>query len=180
MFTALKNRLPTFPQALSLFGLISLIIYGWTLLWFFWKLPSWEYFMNLDDLAIQFAYMMTIDLLESLTVLSLVLFPCVILPAKWFKDVFLSSGSLLAILGLGYLMYFSSHIASNDDSYPTNMVRLIPVVGLLILFSTFSSARIRFLRKLLEGLADRAVIFSYVFLPIGLVSLLIVIGRNIL
>jgi hypothetical protein len=180
MFTVLKNRLPALPQTLAIFGVISLIIYCWTLTWFFWKLPSWVYFMNLDQMAILLAYTMATNLLESLTVLSLMLILCLLLPAKWFKDVFLSSGSLLAILSLGYMMYFSSHLASNDDSYPTNMVRLIPVVGFLILVLTFFAARVSFLRKLLEGLADRAVIFSYIFLPMGLVSLLIVIGRNIL
>ncbi len=180
MFTALKNRLPALPQTLAIMGVISLIIYSWTLIWFFWKLPSWEYFMNLGEMTILFAYMMATSLLESLTVLFLMLALCVVLPAKWFKDVFLSSGTLLALLSLGYMMYFSSHIASNDDSYPTSMVRLIPVVGFLILALAFFASRVGFLRRLLEALADRAVIFSYIFLPVGLISLLVVIGRNIL
>ena len=180
MFPALKNRLPAFSQVFAVFGVISLIVYCWTLIWFFWKLPSWEYFMNLEELSTLFAYIMATNLLESLAVLLVVLFLCILLPAKWFKDVFLSSGASLVILSLGYLMYLSSHIASNDDSYPTNMVRLIPAVGLLILLLTFLATRVSILRRLLEGFVDRAVIFSYVFLPIGLVSLLVVIGRNLL
>jgi len=76
-------------------------------------------------------------------------------------------------------MYISSHIASNDDSYPTSIVRLIPVVGLLILVLAFLVGRIGLLRKLFEGLADRATIFSYIFLPIGFISLLVVIVRNV-
>jgi len=180
MFMTLKNRLPALSQILSIFGVIALLLYGWTLLWFFWKLPSWEYFMNLGEIATQVAYMMATNLLESLTVLFLMLFLCAVLPAKWFKDFFLSSGASLAILSLGYMMYFSSHIASNDDNYPTNMVRLVPLAGLLILLLAYFTARVGFMRRLLEGLADRAMIFSYIFLPAGLVSLLVVIVRNIL
>ena len=179
MLTVLKNRLPGLQQIIAVYGLISLIIYCWTLIWFFWKLPSWEYFMNMGEIAIVIAYAMATNFIESLTALLMLLFICVILPAKWLRDVFLSSGSLLVILSLGYMMYISSHIASNDDSYPTNIVRLIPVVGLLILVLAFLVGRIGFLQKLFEELADRAVIFFYIFLPLGFISFLVVMARNI-
>ena len=179
MFTALKNRFPSLQQILAIYGVISLIIFGWTLIWFFWKLPSWYYFMNMGEIATVFAYAMATNILESLTVFLMLLFPCVILPGKWFKDFFLSRGSSLVVLGLGYMMYISSHIGSDNDSYPTTVVRFIPVIGLLILLLTFLVGRIGFLQKLFEGLADRATIFSYIFLPVGFISLLIVIVRNI-
>ena len=83
------------------------------------------------------------------------------------------------ILGLGYVMYISLHITSNNDSYPTNIVRLIPFFGLLILILSFLAGRISLLRKLFEELADRATIFAYIFLPVGFISLLVVIARNI-
>jgi len=179
MFTILKNRFPALKQTLAIYGVISLIVYCWTIIWFFWKLPSWEYFMTLGEIATVFAYAMATNFLESLTVLLMPLFLCAVLPAKWFKDFFLSRGSSLAVLGLGYMIYISSNIGSNNDKYPANVVHFIPVIGLLILLLTFLIGRIIFLRKLFEGLADRATIFSYIFLPVGLISLLIVIGRNI-
>jgi len=179
MLTILKNRFPGLQQILAVYGLISLIIYCWTLIWFFWKLPSWENFMNMGEIAIVFAYAMAANFLESLIVLIMPLSLCAVLPAKWFKDFFLSRSASLVILGLAYMMYISSHIASNDDSYPTDIVRLIPVVGLLILILTFLVGRIGLLRKLLEGLAERATIFSYIFLPIGFISLLVIIIRNV-
>ncbi len=179
MLTILKNRFPGLQQILAVYGLISLIIYCWTLIWFFWKLPSWENFMNMGEIAIVLAYAMTTDFLESLIVFLMPLFICAVLPAKWFKDFFLSRSSSLVILSLAYMMYVSSHIASNDDSYPTSIVRLIPVIGLLILILTFLVGRIGLLRKLFEGLADRTTIFSYIFLPIGFISLVVVIARNV-
>ena len=179
MLTVLKNRFPSLQQMIAVYGLISLIIYCWTLIWFFWKLPSWEYFMNMGEIAIVIIYAMATNFLECLTVLLISLFLCAVLPAKWFKDVFLASGSFLVILSLGYMMYISSHIASNDDSYPTSIVHLIPFVGLLILVLAFLVGRIGLLRKLFEGLADLATIFSYIFLPIGFISLLVVIARNV-
>jgi hypothetical protein len=179
MLAKLKNRFPSFQQILAVYGLISLIVYGWTLIWFFWKLPSWEFFMTMGEIAIVLAYAMATNFLESLTVLLMPLFFCAVLPAKWFKDFFLSRGSSLVILGLGYMMYISLHITSNDDGYPTNIVRLIPIIGLLILILSFLAGRISLLRKLFEELADRAIIFAYIFLPVGFISLLVVVARNI-
>jgi len=179
MLAVLKNRFPRLHQILAVYGLISLIVYCWTLIWFFWKLPSWEYFMTTGEIAIVLAYAMATNFIESLTVLLMPLFLCAVLPAKWFKDFFLSRGSSLVILGLGYVMYISLHITSNNDSYPTNIVRLIPVIGLLILILSFLAGRISLLRKLFEELADRATIFAYIFLPVGFISLLVVVARNI-
>jgi len=135
--------------------------------------------MPMGEIAIVLVYSMATNFLECLTVVFMLLLLCVILPAKWFKEFFLSSGSSLLIFGLGYMMYISSHIASNTDSYPTNLVRLIPLVGFSILVLAFLVGRTRLLRKVFEQLADRATIFSYIFLPVGFLSLLVVVIRNI-
>ena len=50
------------------------------------------------------------------------------------------------------MMYISLHITSNDDSYPTNIVRLIPVIGLLILVLSFLAGRISLLHSSLKNL----------------------------
>jgi hypothetical protein len=162
------------------YGIISLIVYSWTLLEFFWRLPSWEFYMSVGDIAVQFAYSMATNFLESLTVLAGLLFLCAIVPARWFKDLFLSVGSLLVILGLAYFMYFAIHSTSRDDTYPTSLVRSAPAVAALILIVSMGLGRVPLIRRVMDGLADRATIFSYVLPPIGAVSLLIVIARNIL
>jgi hypothetical protein len=175
----LKNRLPSLQQILAVFGIILLIFYGWTLIWFFWKLPSWEYFLTLGEISTILAYSMATNLLESLAVLLVPLLISIILPKNWFKDFFISRASSLVILGLGYTMLITKYITSENDYYPQNLVRLLPLAGVLILVLTFLIDRIPLLHKLLGGLADRATIFSYIFAPLGLISLLVVIVRNI-
>lgn len=39
MFAILKNRFPDRQQILAVYGVISLVICSWTVLWSFWKLP---------------------------------------------------------------------------------------------------------------------------------------------
>lgn len=36
---------------------------------FFWKLPSWLYYASLGEIAIMYAYMVTVNLIESILVL---------------------------------------------------------------------------------------------------------------
>ena len=179
MFGSLKDRLPGIQQVLAVYGITALLIHGWTLIWLFWKLPSWEHFLTFGEMFAVFAYSMTTNLLESLVIMFALLSLSMILPRGWFKDAFLSRASWLVILALVYMMYIASHISSNNDSYPIGLVRLIPVFGVLILALSFFLGRISLTRNLVENLADRATIFSYIFLPLGLISLLIVIARNL-
>lgn len=176
---SLKNRFPTLSQILAVYGVIALMIYGWTLMWFFWNLPSWEYYLTIGEISSILAYSSAVNFAESLSVMVGLLFFSLILPQKWFRNVFPSHATLLAIFSLGYAMYFASHISSNENSYPASMVRLVPVIVILILVLTFLLGTIGPVRKLIGILADHASIFSYIFLPLGLISVLIVIVRNI-
>ena len=180
MFRSLKDRLPPTQQIFAVYGISALLIHGWTLIWFFWKLPSWEYFLNFGEISSAFAYAMAVNLLECLFILFALLLFCMALPRSWFRDVFLSRAALLVILGLGYVMFIALNIPYNSDSYPANLVRLIPVFGLLILVLVFFVGRIALVQKLIENVADRATIFTYIFGAVGFVSLLVVIVRNIL
>lgn len=179
MFRFLQNRLPPIQQILAVYGIIALLIHGWTLIVFFWKLPSWEYFLTFGEISTALAYSMAMNLLEGFSVMFALLLLSAVLPQSWFRNVFSSRATVMVILFLAYMMYVALHITSEGDSYPVNLVRLFPIVGIVILAVAFLIGRIIPVRKLIEGLADRAVIFSYIFLPIGFVSLLIVIARNI-
>jgi hypothetical protein len=179
MFRSLKDRLPPTQQIFAVYGISALLIHGWTLMWLFWKLPSWEYFLNFGEISAAFAYAMAVNLLECLFILFVLLFFCMVLPHRWFRDVFVSRAGLLEILGLGYVMFIALNIPYNSDTYPANLVRMIPVFVLLILGLVFFVGRIALVQKLVENLADRAAIFAYIFGLLGFVSLLVVIVRNI-
>ena len=175
----LKDRLPPIQQILAVYGIIALLIHGWTLMVFFWKLPSWEYFLTYGEMSTAFAYSMAMNLLECFSIMFALLLLSVILPQNWFRNVFSSRATVMVILFLAYMMYVALHIVSEEDSYPANLVRLVPVVGLVILAVAFLIGRVVPVRKLVDGLADRATIFSYIFLPVGIVSFLVVIVRNL-
>ncbi len=171
---ALQNRLPKITQITPVYAMIVLIVYSWTTLQFFWKLPSWLHFLSLTDILSVFAYAMATNLLESLFVLLIPLALAVVLPPKWFSDKFVVYGSSLALLLLGYAMYFSLKLKGVEGVLIT--IPAIAVIGLLM----FGIEKIGIARKAIEILSDRAIVFLYLSIPISLISLCVVIVRNLL
>lgn len=175
----LKSRLPNRDAIASVFAIIAFLVYGWTTVVFLWKLPSWLLFLTLDEILAVFAYSMVSALLESLTALAVLLFACLILPSHWMRDVFVARGTTAALFGLGSVMLYMYWFAIvGDDLLPA--LPLWSLGGLLVtLLFAFLSPRLRVWACAAAWLSDRLIIFLYLFLPLSLVSLLIVIYRNV-
>jgi len=92
---AFFNRFPKVAQLAPVYALTVLLVYGWTILWFFWKLPSWLFFMTIGEILGVVAYAMSMNLLESLCVVLIPVLLSVALPQKWFYDKFVVCGAAL-------------------------------------------------------------------------------------
>jgi hypothetical protein len=183
VFTNLKSwiakRLPPLQQVAAVYGVIVLIVYGWTLYWFAWKLPSWLYFLTLGEMLVSLAYSMVVNFIESLIVLFALILICLLLPARWFRDKFVALGTSLVIASLVALAYYLGTIIALQD-FPQGLWRsvLLVVVGIFLLL--FLISKFGLLRRLIEEVANRAVIFLYLFLPISAISFIVVLIRNLL
>lgn len=174
------KRVPKPGQLGQVFAVISIMVYTWTAMWFLWKLSGWLFYLQIGEIFTILNYTVTINFFESLVVLLALIVLCIVLPKKWFLEKFTSRGTALAISGLGYWMYVASQFEKRDEFPQAFLIRLtIPVVAFIIVF-VFFSGRIGFMRKVLEEIANRASIFLYIFLPISLISMLIVLFRNVL
>jgi hypothetical protein len=173
---ALLNRLPKWPQVAAVYAVIVLVIYTWTILWFFWKLPSWLYFLSVGEILTIYAYAAAINLLESLLILCLPLGLGLILPRKWFSDVFVTRSIIVALSVLGYAAYILTQFQSRED-YPGGIIRLLPLVFLASLLLAFLVGKVKFVAKVIDAFAERATIFLYLLLPISLVCLAVVLVR---
>jgi hypothetical protein len=176
---AIFKRFPAREQVAAVYAVIVLVIYSWTILWFFWKLPSWLYFLSIWEIAKVLCYSITINFLESLVVLAPSVFLAVILPKQWFLDGFISRSVTMILIGLVYMMYLSDQF-HGMESYPAAALNLAPIILLAILLAVLLVGKISFLRKLIEGFADRATVFLYISIPISLVCLLVVLVQLII
>jgi hypothetical protein len=161
------------------YAVVVVIIYPWSLLQFFDKLPSWLYYSSAGEIAVIFAYMVVVNLIESLLVLLAPILMSIVLPRNWFYERFVTRGTLFVLSGFSYLIFFNTHL-NTLDPFPLKMVYWTPVIVLVILALVFLIDWLGFLDKILNGLADRLTIFVYISIPVSIVSLLVVVFRNIL
>ena len=172
------KKIPSPDQIAPVYAVVAVIIYSWGILHFFWRLPSWLFYSNLGEISIFFTYMIVVNFLESLFVLLIFVLACWLLPVRWFHERFLTRSTILALLGLGYLIYVNI-IYPTEASYPLAMFKWTLAVGATILVLGFFIDKISFLRNLLEAFANRMVVFLYLIIPVSVVSLLVVLIRNI-
>lgn len=170
----ISKRLPKWSQIASVYSMIVMVIYSWTMVWFFWKFPSWLNFLSIWEILKVLCYSIATNLLESLVVMVPFLVLAVILPRKWFLDDFVSRSVPPILIGLGYMMYLANQFQGKED-YPSDVLHLVPVVTLAILVAVIIVGRIDFLRRLIENFADRAIILLYISIPLSLFCLLVVL-----
>src|SRR5690242_16356711 len=86
---AIRTRIPSWAQIIPVYGVIVLMVYTWTLMAFFYKVPSWSYYLNAGEILTLLAYSLATNLAETLLVLCGPLLVALILPRRWFRDVFI-------------------------------------------------------------------------------------------
>lgn len=145
---------------------------------FAWKFPSWILFLRTADILTALAYSFATTFLESLAIILGLALAAAILPKSLFGERFIARGTALVLLGLGYVMIFALQFQSKTD-YPTAMVNLTPWVLAGIVILAYFAGRISLIRRILESLADRFLIFLYLFLPLGVIGLVTVLARNL-
>lgn len=177
----MKKRFPPLAQILPVYAVIVFLVYGWTLMLVFWKLPSWLLSLTSWEIVSILAYSFALNLLESLLIIGLLLGAGAVLPGRILRDDFTARGVSFVLVVLASMMIHLAVYADTDlrDAF---ILSLLPwwTVSLLMA-AVFAALTVRWarLRALLLELSDRLIVFLYLFPPLSLVSLLIVVARNL-
>lgn len=155
------------------------LVYTWTLFTSFWKLPSWLFFLQVGEILSIYAYAFVVNFIESLLLLLIVLLPAIFLPRKWWTDTFIPRGFALILIILGSATLHLALYRTPDTraTFINGQFIWWVVTLLLAVLLTWIAGRVKWLRHALENMADRFVVFLYVYLPLTMVALLIVVAR---
>ncbi|MFC2052902.1 hypothetical protein ACFLV7_01270 [Chloroflexota bacterium] len=175
--------MPTIQEVLPVFSIIMFFVFTWTLYTMFYYLPSWLGDMYSKDILILSTYVFTFALLESLVVLGGMVLLALVLPARFFKDQFVAQGGFFAVLVslAAYLIH-----PKLVDALPLRLLYLvqIPIIALagiiiLMVLLSFLFDRLPGFTRVVNAFVEGMTIFAYIYLPLGLLSLFVVLLRII-
>ena len=173
------RRFPTISATLPVYAVIAVPIFGWTITSWLWKLPSWLNFLTPGEIAGIFFYAMLTAFVESVFICSFFLLLSFLLPSALLRDQFIVRGTWLAlglavsVLGNGVWRGMTRFTYAEISLAVWSLISLL-VVTLL----TVVSAKVRFMVRAAEWVSDRLIIFLYILIPLSIISILIVIVRN--
>jgi hypothetical protein len=151
------------------------MLFAWSILQFFWYLPSWLYFMRPADLIGVFSYIMVSSFIEGLAFLFLLLLLSFLPPQKYFRDEFAVYGTSISLCVIGLIMarVVLYNIFEMAIPYFKTLLILSPIIV------SFLAIVIRPVRQALLWLSDRLIVFLYLLVPLSVLSLLVIVVRNI-
>ena len=179
MLSTLQTRIPDKRNIVTVFAVAMFLVYSWTLFTSFWKLPSWLFFLQLGEILSIYAYAFVVNFMESLLLLLIALLPTVLLPRPWWKDAFIPRGVALILIVLGSAILHMSLYRTPDTRPAFVSGQLLWWAGtvLLAVLLTWLAGSVKWIRNGLESMADRFMIFLYIYLPLTMIAILVVVAR---
>jgi hypothetical protein len=176
------GRLPNRQSILGVYAVIVFLVYSWTLFASFYKLPSWMFYLTIGQILSVYAYAFSVDLLESILALAGVFALDLTLFLALRNMEEFQTRSILVVLSVLVssmlrLILFSNY--EKNEAFLSGELTWWAFTFLFTLVIAVIVPKNRWVRKALEVVADRAIVFLYIYLPLSLVSLVTVLIRNI-
>ena len=180
----IKNKFPSFPEIVLVLSTIVFINFSWSIGRMFRIIPSWLYFLSVWDLIPILTYVLAFALVESSLIIGLLLFLSFLLPPRYLKNHFKTQGSLMAIM-FGAIAILAHRYLS--ITYPWSPRQIIvystlavsAVVFFALVISYISVSRSTRFENLIFGLVEHMSIFFYIYVPLGILGLIVIGIRNI-
>ncbi len=179
----IKTRLPEASQILPAFSVIVFVVYTWSLYRMFFQLPSWLGYLSLTNVLSLTAYVLMFALFESLFLLGILLVSGALLPKSWLRKDFTVQGSTLTgVAAFGaYLVQRKVGLLYKLSPEQLLLNILLSLLGLILTLaiSAFIYSKLPRLQGWVRSLAERMTVFAYIYIPLSILSLVVVILRNL-
>ncbi len=173
------KRFPARADIPPVFAVITFMLYAWTLVQFFWKLPSLTFYLYIGEIFAIFSYALVESLFESLALLGFLLALSFLLPPAALRDVFIVRGTSLTLILTGSAMLFWNRFSELGLPMTKHIFLWTAVTIAAACLAVFFSTRINLLARGLAGLADRLIVFLYLLMPLSALALGTVLVRSL-
>jgi hypothetical protein len=183
----ITSRLPERKELREVFNVVLFSVFGWSIRGFLFKMPSFLLYFGLKNNLAILCYMLAFALIETLIVTGVLALISMLLPArvlrkgfayKGFLTILVASIALILFQGFSQVNFFKDVEASNYSSVPPLVVGLVVAVAALVVLFWIFQRWPRF-QKYLLTLVEQFGVFTYIYVPLGLIGLVVVIIRNL-
>jgi hypothetical protein len=176
---SIRKRFPHRSEIITILGIAVFICHSWSLLGFFNRLSSFILYLSLGEVAGIFAFMMAFAFLESLLVTSVLVTLSAILPYKWLSDGFAYKGFVVMVMATVAAIILQRTMQGELPSLPIlTLIWFTPLVWIAV-FIKWVQKQPR-IQNVLINIADRISIMLFLYVPIGITSLIVVALGNLL
>jgi len=179
----LKSKLPLRKELMAVFSTAVFITFSWSIYRMFFQVPSWVFYLTLNDILWISAYVVGFALLESTLLLGFMVLLSILYPEKHFKSKFVAQSTLtLLVLTVGALLYQQNIGMLKWWGWLELLIFILASIAsltLLVLSLSFLFDRLARLKVLIESIADRLTVFSLIYIPLGVLGLVVMIFRNL-
>lgn len=187
LLETLGTRAPAKKDIQSVFNFVLFVVFSWSIRGFLFELSSFLLYFKLADISAILFYMLGFAMLESVFITGGLVVGSILLPSKWFKVGFVYKGFLFIFVSTIALIFYQGYykfgffetLIKNDYStlMPLFLALGISLFALFWLFWLFNKPGLRsYLLKFIEQFG----VFGYIYIPLGLMGIVVVIIRNLL
>lgn len=170
-----KRRLPAKNEMFLVLSTAAFLIFTWSVRTLFFNFPAFLLSYAVGEILVIAAYMLAFALLESLLVTLFLIVISMILPGGLFKDGFSYKASFF-LIAFGVVSIHMQNVMTNQPKADFLLLELGRALALWLI-PVLLVRYVGVVRKVVLDILDRLTIFSYIYLPLGIVSLLVVAFR---
>jgi len=174
----INKRFPRRSEIIAVLSVAVFVCFSWTLYGFFDKLSSFVLYFTPAEIGNIFAFMMAFALLESLAVTVILTLISGILPSGWLREGFALKGFVILIILAVTSILFQKTLNLEFPSTLSLVGFLLVPLGLILALISLIHSKPK-LKDFLINIQDRILIMLYVYIPLGLFALLVVLFKNL-
>ncbi|MBI3167336.1 MAG: hypothetical protein HYZ22_02575 [Chloroflexi bacterium] len=174
----IKKRLPNQQETQAVFGFLVFAIFTWSIRGFLYKLPSFLLYYDIGEILGVFCYMMAFSLFESLVLMGILLFIAGISGEWLVKGFSHKSGLVILVVGIA-MIYFQNSLSSKLPTLTGLAASAAFVLFILVVFEVLL-LKFESLQTMFNNILERFSVFSYFYVPLGLIGFVGVIIRNVI
>lgn len=171
----LKRRLPAGNEIFLALSMAAFLIFTWSLRAFFFSLPSYLFSRTDGEILVIVAYMLAFALVETLFLTFSMTALAFIFPGRLFKEGFSYKASFFFLASTIVFIHLQYVLTNHPTA--SFLLREFGILLALWIIPVLLTTYVGFVRKIVLDILDRLTIFTYLYLLLGSLSLVVILIR---